>query len=192
MVKVGVLALQGDFREHIWRLKALNVDAFEVRKIDELDAVDGLIIPGGESTTIGKLIRRNGLTDLLRRYHKPIWGTCAGAILLAKDIEDSDQFKLGLMNITIRRNDYGRQIDSFSQDIELNINDQRTSFNAIFIRAPRITKLGESVKSLAECNGDAVMVIEKNRLATTFHPELTDMNTVHKFFVELIVKQQNH
>jgi pyridoxal 5'-phosphate synthase pdxT subunit len=188
LIKVGVLALQGSYREHIRMLNASGIIAVEVRTPNELNVVDGLIIPGGESTTIGKLIQRNRLSDLLLNYNKPIWGTCAGAILLSKDIEESDQFRLGLIDATIKRNGYGRQTDSFSKKIKMDIDNKIARskiIEGIFIRAPRITRLGYGVKSLAELGGDTVMALKEKVLITTFHPELTKDNSVHLFFLGL-------
>lgn len=188
-VKIGVLALQGDFAKHIEALERLGVQAMPVRLVEDLDQVDGLIIPGGESTTVGKLMSRFGMDQaILKRVEEgmPIFGTCTGMILLAKDIEGSDQPRLGLMSFTVRRNAFGRQVDSFETD--LNIPDiGGEPVRAVFIRAPFVTELHNGAKVLAQLeNGPIVFVREGNCLAAAFHPELTDDDRVHEYFVNMV------
>lgn len=171
-MKVGVLALQGDFAEHKAALEKAGFEVSLVRSVVELVAVKGLVIPGGESTTIGMLIEKSGLKDaILDRINKgmSVWGTCAGAILLAKEvISDKPIKKLDVLDMTIERNSYGNQLDSFETKLELEGNE----FDVAFIRAPRITQIGKDIKTLISYNGDPVMVRYGNILVTTFHPEL--------------------
>ncbi len=185
-MKIGVLALQGDFREHIEMLKKCSVTPLEVRLPEDLDSVEGLIIPGGESTAIGNLMQSNGTGKEIIKKHKngmALWGTCAGAILLAKNIVSSSQPRLNLLDISIKRNDYGRQVDSF--EAELNI-DKIGKFHGIFIRAPVIEKVNDGVKVLAKLNNKAVLIQKNNILASTFHPELTKDKRVHEFFIQIV------
>lgn len=185
-MKIGVLALQGSFKEHIEMLKKCDVEAKEIRLPSDLDGVDGLIIPGGESTAMGNLIREYKLDKKIENKYKegmPIFGTCAGAVLLAKEITNSNQQRLGLMNISIKRNSYGRQIDSFEANIEIN---GLGRFKGVFIRAPAIENIYNGVEVLSEFNGRAVLVKNGNLLAATFHPELTDDARLHKYFVEMV------
>ena len=187
-MKIGVLALQGDFKEHIEMLKKCNVDAKEIRLPSELKDVDGLVIPGGESTTIGKLLNSSGLHDeIIKKYNEgmPIYGTCAGTILLAKNIEKSDQPRLGLLDVNVIRNDYGRQINSFEAPLDLR---RIGKFNGIFIRAPVISRLNNGVEILGKEGKNPVLIRQDNILASTFHPELTDDARIHKYFVEMVKK----
>lgn len=191
-MKMGVLALQGDFAEHVRILDRIGVTAVEVRLPNDLADVDGLIIPGGESTTIGKLAVRFGLMEPIRQLAstRPVWGTCAGAIFLAKDSRYS-QPMLGLMDISIRRNAFGRQAESFETDLE--IPDIITPGNsrrvhAVFIRAPLIENVGVDVKVLARLtDGRIVAARQRNLLATAFHPELTGDDRFHRYFMSLAV-----
>lgn len=194
-MKIGILDIQGSVEEHLKMLKKLkNVDVVLVKKSEDLKDVKGLIIPGGESTTIGKLLRRFGLRDeIIKRVKKgmAVWGTCAGAILLAKKIvgkESADS--LNLMNITVERNAYGRQLDSFETQVEFDCGIGGFGYKcpAIFIRAPKILDIGKGVEILAKYKGEIVAAREKNMLATNFHPELTDDEEVHKYFVEMCAK----
>jgi len=197
---VGVLALQGDFLEHINVLRRLGVRALPVRQAAELLALDGLIIPGGESTTIGKLAVRWGLIEPLHAFvqaGKPVWGTCAGMILLAKDIGQTPDAggahvvppRLAVMDIKVDRNAYGRQVDSFEADLTIDFLENRDPFPAIFIRAPRIEATGESVKPLIRYNGEVVAALQDDRLfVTAFHPELTGDDRLHAFFISLILR----
>jgi 5'-phosphate synthase pdxT subunit len=183
---VGILALQGDVREHLVILERLGVDAMEVRTEKDLSRVDGLILPGGESTTISNLLRRHGLDKALVREAKrglPLFGTCAGAILLANQVVGEDLVPLGLMDIAVRRNAYGPQAESFEEDVE--IKGIGTVF-ACFIRAPIIENIGEDVEVLAEVRGRPVLVRQGNLLAATFHPELVGETRVHEFFLQMV------
>jgi len=186
MPTIGVLALQGDFREHIEMLKKCNVDTVEVRLPEELKDVGGLVIPGGESTAIGRLMEQHNLYKEIIKKHNlgmAIYGTCAGAILLSKNIIGSTQPRLGLLDISVKRNDYGRQVDSFES--ELNI-EGIGKFNGIFIRAPVIEKVRNGVRVLSKLNNNPVLIQKGNILASTFHPELTYDKRVHEYFVRMI------
>jgi 5'-phosphate synthase pdxT subunit len=189
MTTIGVLALQGAFIEHIKTLKGLGVDTKEVRLPEHLQNLDGLIIPGGESTTIGKLATEYGLIEPLRDFakEKPTWGTCAGLIFLAKDIGIERQPILGLMDVVVDRNAFGRQVDSFETDLDFKGLAEDRPFHAIFIRAPLVRKAGDGVKILAQLNdGGIVAVQEGHWLGTAFHPELTNDNRVHHYFCDMV------
>ena len=191
-MKIGVLALQGNFKEHIEILKKCNVEAKEIRLPSDLDDCNGLIIPGGESTAIGKLMKKYKLDRKIKNKHNegmPIFGTCAGTILLAKEITGNQQPKLELMDISVERNAYGRQIDSFEADIEIN---NLGTFKGIFIRAPVIKNIYNGAEVLSEFNGNAVLVKNGNLLAATFHPELTDDLRLHKYFIEMVKENINY
>ena len=167
-------------------LKKCNVDANPVKLPEDLEEANGLIIPGGESTTIGNLMQRYGLDREIIKKHKEgmaIYGTCAGAILLAKDIVGSEQPRLNLLDISVKRNDYGRQIDSFEAELDI---ENIGKFNGIFIRAPIIEKVNNNVKVLSEFNNKPVLIQKDNILAGTFHPELTDDKRVHEYFVGMV------
>ena len=190
-MKIGVLALQGDFAEHIAMLKRLKVEASEVRLPQHLKGLDGLIIPGGESTTIGKLANDFGLIEPLREFGQrhAIWGTCAGAIFLSKDIS-RDQPLLGLMDIKVERNAFGRQVDSFETDLDVPELKQATGtknpYHAVFIRAPLIESVSGDAKSLAALpDGRIVAAQQGHFLATAFHPELTNDTRFHEYFLSL-------
>jgi 5'-phosphate synthase pdxT subunit len=191
-VKFGVLALQGAFREHIYALEALGVRAVSVRLPSQLDELAGLIIPGGESTAIAKLMESYGFYEPIARRAEEgmaVWGTCAGAILVAKRVADAvaGQRSLGLMDIAVRRNAYGRQVDSFEVNLDVEgIHDG--AFRGVFIRAPWIEEIGEGVEVLAEYEGHIVAAREGKLLATTFHPELTGDPRMHHYFIEEIAK----
>ena len=188
-MRVGVLALQGAFVEHEKILHHLGVVAVEVRLPEHLEGLDGLIIPGGESTTIARLATKYGLIEPLRalgKAGKPLWGTCAGMILMAKGITDGEpgQSLLELMDIRVRRNAFGRQVDSFETDLEVPVLGGEP-FPAVFIRAPLIERVGEGVEVLARLeDGTVVAVRQGNLLATSFHPELTEDERFHRYFVE--------
>jgi 5'-phosphate synthase pdxT subunit len=190
-VKIGVLALQGDVREHIVALNECGVAAFPAKTLEEIADIDGLVIPGGESTTISKLARSFGLFDAIKDRIKnglPVYGSCAGLILLADKVEDAivGQESFGGLDVVARRNAFGRQVDSF--EVELSVKGiTGPVFPAVFIRAPWIEKVGKDVEILAEVAGHAVAVRQKNILATSFHPELTGDIRLHKYFVEQIV-----
>ncbi len=188
-MKVGVLGLQGDVREHLRALAEVGATASVVKRVDQLDAVDALVMPGGESTTIGKLLDLYGLIEALRERvasEMPLYGTCAGAILMADRIvgpQDAPQ-RLGVMDIAVRRNAYGRQVDSFEADLE--VAGLGGPFRAVFIRAPAIEEVGDDVEVLAEVDGDPVLVRQGSLLASTFHPEMTSDARVHELFVKLV------
>jgi len=189
--KIGVLALQGNVREHTRVLARLGADVREVRKAEELGELDGLIIPGGESTAIGRLIRLYGLEEALRRFEQPVLGTCAGMILLARDAVDGvpGQLLLGAVDILVRRNGYGRQVASFEADLELEGDEQ--PFRGVFIRAPRVEQAGPEVEVLAELDGDPVLLRQGRFLVAAFHPELTEDQRIHERFLEL-VREEEH
>jgi 5'-phosphate synthase pdxT subunit len=187
-VVIGVLALQGDVREHIAAIEAAGGTAVPVKTAEEIARVDGLIIPGGESTTIGKLLDRFGLMAQVRNMPdegKPIFGTCTGMILLAKEIEASEQPRIGVLDIAVRRNAFGRQVDSFEEDLPVAGIDGGP-VRAVFIRAPFVTHIYPGVEVLAEVDGHPVMVREGNLLAAAFHPELTPDVRVHKLFLDMV------
>ena len=187
-MKIGVLALQGAFREHCWMLERLGVTAVEVRKPAELDDIAGLVIPGGESTTIGKLMVQWGLLEKIRdraQQGMGIYGTCAGMIILAKEIIGSDQPRLGLMDMAVRRNGFGRQRESFEATM-LVPEFGRQPVEAVFIRAPYIERADENVKVMAIVNDKIVIARQDKFLVTAFHPELTDDDRIHKYFLSMI------
>jgi len=193
---VGVLALQGDFREHLSALAESGVDAVAVKTLAEIDSIDALVLPGGESTTIAKLARTFGLFDRISaRIHEgmPTYGSCAGMILLADRIEGAmdGQESFGGIDITVRRNAFGRQVDSFEADLNM-LGITAPALRAIFIRAPWVESVGSSVEVLAsvEINGELhpVAVRQGNLLATSFHPEITGDNRVHRYFIESVCK----
>ena len=190
-MKIAVLALQGGVEEHINHLKYLGVEAVEVRKVEELNNIDGIILPGGESTTIGKLLRITRIWDKLREKILngfPVWGTCAGMILLAKNIENDEARYLQTMDIAVKRNAYGSQIDSFliKKKIERVSNEP---IPLVFIRAPYITKVESNVEILCSVNNNIVAARQGNMLATSFHPELTNNLEMHKYFLDSIVSK---
>jgi 5'-phosphate synthase pdxT subunit len=176
-VKIGVLAVQGNFREHAAVLRRLGADPVEVRKADELEGLDGLIIPGGESTAIARLMRLYGLEEAIRRFSGPVFGTCAGMILLDRD-------HLGLVDVSVRRNAYGRQVASFEAELELV--GEEEPLTGVFIRAPRVDSVGPGVEVLAELDGEPVLLREGRFLVASFHPELTDDPRVHERFLDLV------
>lgn len=190
-MKVGVLALQGAFNLHIQALERLDVEAIEVKSPENLNSVEALIIPGGESTTMSFLIESSGIFDALRKSSDngmPILGTCAGMILLSSKIIDgrSDQKNLSLIDIETRRNGYGRQIDSFESDLSIEGFDG--SFRGVFIRAPLVEKVGSKVEVLSQVNGRPVMCKQGSVLVTSFHPELADDDRIHAEFLEMLSK----
>ena len=180
MKTVGVLALQGDFEAHRRAIERAGARAIEVRTRDQLGEIEGLIIPGGESTTMMKLLDAEGLTSAVREFgsKKPIYGTCAGAILLAREVTHPAQSSLDLMDITVERNGYGRQIDSRIAKLD------GGDFEAVFIRAPIIRKVGDDARVLGSYRGDPVWVEQGRHMVTTFHPELTEDSRVHRRFLE--------
>ncbi|MFN4073127.1 MAG: pyridoxal 5'-phosphate synthase glutaminase subunit PdxT [Thermus sp.] len=184
---VGVLALQGDFREHKEALKRLGVEAKEVRKREHLEGVKALVIPGGESTTIGKLAREYGIEEEVRRRvaegSLALFGTCAGAIWLSREILGyPEQPRLGMLDVAVERNAFGRQVESFEEDLEVR---GLGPFHGVFIRAPAFRKLGEGVEVLAELSGLPVLVRQGKMLASAFHPELTADSRIHGYFLQL-------
>ena len=189
MPNVGILAIQGDVIEHRHALERIGAETTEIRLPDQLDGVDGLIIPGGESTTIVQLIDIYDLRDVIRdkvRSGLPTWGTCAGMIVLADRLTDRRPDPLRLMNIDVSRNAFGRQVDSFEQDLHIDGVDG-PPFRAVFIRAPVVNSAGEGTEILARLDdGRPVAVRQESMLATSFHPELTDDSRVHQLFVRMI------
>jgi 5'-phosphate synthase pdxT subunit len=190
-VKIGVLALQGDFSEHASVLQNLGAETCEVRLPRELTGLDGLIIPGGESTTVGKLAEDYGLIQPMREFGQThaIWGTCAGSIILSKDARRTQPL-LQLMDITVSRNAFGRQVDSFETDLQIDclksLDKNNPPFHAIFIRAPLIESVGGSAKVLAQLPDGRIVAAQQGKLlATSFHPELTLDDRFHRFFMEL-------
>jgi 5'-phosphate synthase pdxT subunit len=183
---IGVLAVQGNFREHASMLRRLGAGVVEVRMPEQLEGLDGLVVPGGESTAIGRLIRLYGLEEAIRRFPQPILGTCAGMILLSRDAVDavSDQPFLGAIDLVVRRNGYGRQVRSFEADLELPGEDE--TLRGVFIRAPRVEQAGPEVEVIAELDGDPVLLRQGRILVAAFHPELTEDTRVHERFLELV------
>jgi pyridoxal 5'-phosphate synthase pdxT subunit len=181
-MRIGILAVQGDFREHAAMLRRLGAEPIEIRKPEQLDDVDGLVIPGGESTAIMRLIRIYGLEEAVRRFERPVFGTCAGMILL-------DREHLGLVDVLVRRNAYGRQVASFETDLELA--EDGGKVRGVFIRAPRVAEVGPDVEVLAELEGEPVLLRDGRFLVASFHPELTDDTRVHELFLEL-VREEGH
>ena len=187
-MKAGVLALQGDVREHGRALERAGATPVEVRYPEQLADVDALVMPGGESTTIGKLLERFGLLDVLKeraRGGMPLYGTCAGLILMASDVAGTHEapHRMDLLDITVERNAYGRQVDSFETDLRISGMDE--PFRAVFIRAPIVTRCGPDVTVLAEHEGNPVLVRSGGLLASTFHPEMTGDNRVHELFLKI-------
>ena len=194
-MKIGVLALQGDFAEHLAMLSRLGVQGREVRLPEDLDGLDGLIIPGGESTTIGKLAVDYGLIEPLRKFgnQKPVWGTCAGAIFLSKDAR-REQPLLGLMDITVERNAFGRQVESFEADLDvpalIDIDKENSPMHAVFIRAPLIEKVSGKAKVLSSLpDGRIVAAQQGHLLATAFHHELTGDDRFHRYFIKMAERE---
>lgn len=192
-MKIGILSLQGAFIEHANILKTIdNVEALEVRNREDINNCDGLIIPGGESTTIGKLMERYNLYDILKNKIEngfPVFGTCAGLIILSKKIlQDKNQKTLGVLDVVVKRNAFGRQINSMEIDLKIKYFD--SPFRAVFIRAPIIVEFGKEVEVLAELEEGPVFVKQKNIIASSFHPELTNDNRIHKIFIDIINKRR--
>jgi len=183
---IGILAIQGDFAAHARAIREAGGSAVEVRSKADFEDLDGLIIPGGESTTMLKFIEDENLdtciTELARK-HRPIFGTCAGAILLARDVYNPSQASLGLIDISVERNAFGRQVDSFIAETETTFG---APLEAVFIRAPKIKSIGPDVEVLARLSEEPVLVRSNNVLAATFHPELTDDRRVHRIFVDMV------
>jgi pyridoxal 5'-phosphate synthase pdxT subunit len=180
-LRIGVLAVQGNFREHAAMLRRLGAEPVEVRKPEQLDGLDGLIIPGGESTAITRLMRLYGIETAIREFRGPVFGTCAGLILL-------DREHLGLVDVEVSRNAYGRQVASFEADLELAGEDE--PLRGVFIRAPRVTDAGPDVEVLAEHGGEPVLLRDGRFLVASFHPELTDDTRVHERFLQLVEEER--
>lgn len=189
-IRVGVLALQGAFREHIKSLEKCGVSTVEIKSPDQLDDIDALIIPGGESTTIRKLLEKYKFRSRLDKFYKdckPIFVTCAGLVLIAKNIK-GEGMGLSYIDVDVERNAYGRQIDSFEELLNINLDGSQNGrkFNSIFIRAPKILNVGEKVEILGKFGQEAVLIRENNIMASTFHPELTDDLRIHRYFISMI------
>jgi 5'-phosphate synthase pdxT subunit len=180
-VKIGVLAVQGNFREHAAMLRSLGVEAIEVRKPEQLDGLDGLVIPGGESTTFMRLMRLYGLDEAVRRFGGPILGTCAGMIVL-------DRNHLGLVDVSVLRNAFGRQVASFETDLD--VVGEEEPVRAVFIRAPWVEEIGPDVEVLAAVEGRPVLARDGRYLVAAFHPELTDDTRLHERFLDLVREEQ--
>ncbi len=186
-MRVGVLALQGAVAEHIRSLEKTGVEGVTVKQVEQLADLDGLIIPGGESTTIGKLMRKYGFIEAIRDFSgqgKPIFGTCAGLIVMAKEIEGGEEPHLGLMDIKVSRNAFGRQRESFETDLD--VKGLEAPLRAVFIRAPLITAVGDGVEVLSTYKDEIVTARQGHLLVSSFHPELTDDFALHTYFVEMI------
>jgi pyridoxal 5'-phosphate synthase pdxT subunit len=188
-MKIGVLALQGDVREHVRALDAAGAAPVAVKDRDQLDSVDGLIIPGGESTTIGKLLVRFDLLDPLKErvaQGMPVYGTCAGLILMADKVvgKEDAPHRISALDVDVRRNGYGRQTESFETDLDVEGFD--TPFRAVFIRAPVIERSGAGVSVMASCDGHPVLVSQGRLLASSFHPEMTGDSRIHALFVDMV------
>ena len=188
-VTVGVLAVQGDFALHLRSLGRLKVNTQPVRYPEELKHCQGLILPGGESTTFIKLLKKTGLFDSIREFAeiRPLMGTCAGLIALAEKVSNDNLKTLGLIDIEAERNSYGRQVDSFIDKIKIPMFKEKPEFEGVFIRAPRIRSLGKDVDTLALHGEDVVMARNENVLVMTFHPELTKDARIHRYFIEKMI-----
>ncbi|UYO35709.1 pyridoxal 5'-phosphate synthase glutaminase subunit PdxT [Bacillus zhangzhouensis] len=187
MLTIGVLGLQGAVREHIQSIEACGKEGKIIKRVEELKSVDGLIIPGGESTTMRRLMDTYQFIDPIKAFAaqgKPIFGTCAGLIMLAKHIEDREDAHLGLFNVSVARNSFGRQVDSFEADLEVKGLD--APFTGVFIRAPHIISADDDVEIMAEYDGRIVMAKENNILGCSFHPELTDDHRLTQLFVDMV------
>ena len=190
-MKIGVLSLQGDYQNHINRLRELSIDSKKVRYPNDLDLLDALIIPGGESTTISNLIDKQGLYEVINNFisTKPVYGTCAGLILLSSIIKNNNQLKKNIksfkvLDMEIERNGWGRQINSFIKEIK--IKPFKKKYKAIFIRAPKIKSLNKDIEILSKFSDTPVMIKKGHILGTTFHPELTDDKRIHEYFINMI------
>ena len=190
-MRIGVLALQGAVTEHIRSIQLAGGEGIPVKKVEQLAAIDGLIIPGGESTTIGKLMRKYQFIEAIQQFAaegKPVFGTCAGLIVMAKQIENQEEAHLKLMDITVARNAFGRQRESFEADLA--IKGIEEPVRAVFIRAPLITGVGEDVDVLSTYNGEIVTARQGNMLVSSFHPELTDDYRLHQYFVDMVKSRE--
>jgi len=188
-MRIGVLALQGDFAMHARALQKCGAEVVEIRKPEQLADIDGLIMPGGESTTLLKLMDAWGFVPALEKFHgsgKPIFGTCAGLIVAARDVTNPAQLSLGLIDVGVERNGYGRQRESFETRGTATLEGRPVPIEMVFIRAPRIRRVGPGVETLARHGGEAVMARQGSVLVATFHPELTDDPTVHEYFCRMV------
>jgi len=188
-MRIGVLALQGDFAMHARALQKCGAQVVEIRKPEQLADIDGLIMPGGESTTLLKLMDAWGFVPALEKFHgsgKPIFGTCAGLILAARDVTNPAQLSLGLIDVGVERNGYGRQRESFETRGTATLEGRPVPIEMVFIRAPRIRRVGPGVETLARHGGEAVMARQGSVLVATFHPELTNDPTVHEYFCRMV------
>lgn len=186
-MRIGVLALQGAVAEHIRSITKAGAEGVPIKRVEQLETIDGLIIPGGESTTIGKLMRKYEFIDAIRQFSekgKPIFGTCAGLIVLAKEIDSGEEAHLGLMDIKVTRNAFGRQRESF--ETELVVQGIQEPVHAVFIRAPLITEVGEGVEVLSTYNDEIVTARQGSVLTASYHPELTDDYRLHQYFVDMV------
>ncbi|MCY0894733.1 MAG: pyridoxal 5'-phosphate synthase glutaminase subunit PdxT [Alicyclobacillaceae bacterium] len=192
-MKIGIVAVQGAFREHNRMLRGLGAETVDVKRTSHLDGLDGLVLPGGESTSIGRLMREYGLIQPIRELVQkglPVFGTCAGMIVMATEIAGGEEPHLAVMDVTVNRNSFGRQKDSFEANLHVPILGN-PDFPAVFIRAPHIERIGESVETIAEYEGRIVGVRQGNCLAISFHPELTDDSRFHQYFLEHMVGVKN-
>lgn len=184
VMKIGILALQGAVREHSKLIAACGHEALSIKRVEELDLVDGLILPGGESTAMRRLMDRYGFTAALRESELPMFGTCAGLILLAENVIGMEEGHLGKLDITVERNSFGRQIDSFEAELDVDGIDEKAT--AVFIRAPHIVSSGCGARVLSEVNGKIVAVRSGRHLGISFHPELTDSTVFHQYFLDMV------
>lgn len=186
-MKIGVLALQGGYDLHRNLFNTLNVESIRVKYPKQLSSCDGLVIPGGESTSMSKLIRKYRFTKPIKSFaeKKPVFGTCAGLILMSSFAGDSKIEQLNILNIDVERNSWGRQINSFSKSFNVNLKN-KINYDGVFIRAPKITSIKNSVKILAEIENEPVFIQDKNHLGAAFHPELTDDTRIHEYFISLV------
>ncbi|PZD96367.1 pyridoxal 5'-phosphate synthase glutaminase subunit PdxT [Paenibacillus sambharensis] len=186
-MKIGVLALQGAVAEHLRSLELAGAETVAVKRVEQLEELDGLVIPGGESTTIGKLMRKYGFMEAVKEFSdqgKPLFGTCAGLIVLADRIDGQDEAHLSLMNMTVSRNAFGRQRESFEADLD--VKGMSEPLRAVFIRAPLIKEVRDGVEVLSEYKGEIVTARQGHLLACSFHPELTDDYSLHAYFLEMV------
>ena len=187
-MKIGVLAIQGDFSKHFDMCRLLKVDVISVKTPSELDRCDGLIIPGGESTTFVNLIQRNNLYDKIKKFalERPLFGTCAGLIILAKKITNNGVESLDILDMEVARNAYGRQVNSFIDTLRIDLGKGFIDFEGVFIRAPKISRIGAGIKVIGWHGEDSVLAEKDNILVATFHPELTDDTRIHEYFLQKI------
>lgn len=192
-VMIGVLALQGDYEKHLQMLQRLGCGGRLVYTAEDLQACDGLIVPGGESTTLILLMKKHGLWEPIRNFarRRPYFGTCAGCIVAARNVLGREQESLDLIDIAVERNAYGRQVDSFIDEVQIVLNGQYGVYEGVFIRAPKIRALGEGVQTLGKHGKDVVLAQQKHVLVATFHPELTDDPTIHQYFLDIVQRRKS-